>query len=195
MSALSNELRHMRREIARLHRKHALARVPIKITDVRQKDGDWQVQGELGEDPKTGKKVLTPWVRVQPASSGELKIKVKPSKGQQMYLHSTSGVVGADSLAIWGAFDQDHPAPEGEDDLIIERGKTRIVLNDKTITQTAPDAVTASSGDSKHEVKPSKIGSTSKKIFTEGRTFLGSEQAMKVVDLTDGLPCRKVFGV
>lgn len=195
MSAVASELRHLRREVARVNRKLALARVPIKVTEVREKDDDWQVRGELGEDPKTGEKVLTPWVRVQPASSGKLKIKTKPNEGQQMYLLSTSGVVGADSLAIWGAFDQDHPPPKGQDDLIIERGKTRIALNDKTLTSTAPEEVATLSGNSKHQVTPQKIGSKARKVYTDGKTHLGSEHAGKVIDLTDGMPCQKVFGV
>ena len=195
MSTVASELRHLRGEIVRLNRKLALSRLPIKVTEVREQDDDWQVRGELGEDPRTGTKVLTPWVRVQPAASAELKIKTKPSVGQQMYLLSASGVVGADSLAIWGAFDQDHKPPKGQDDLIIERGGTRVVLNDKAITSTAPEKIEARSGESRHEVTPAKVKSKARRVVADGRTYLGSEHASNPVDKTDANPSSRVFTV
>jgi phage baseplate assembly protein gpV len=164
MSALASELRHLRREIARLHRKHELARMPGKVDEVREEKGDWQVRLELGRDPKTDEKVLTPWIRVQPASAGDLKIKVKPTKGEQMYAQSTSGVVGADTVAIWGAFDDDHQAPAGQDDLIIERGNSRFVLKDGLIS--------LKSAGTEVELKSGHLNLVGDKVHTVGDTHL-----------------------
>jgi len=189
MSALASELRHLRREIARLHRKHELARMPGKVDEVREEKGDWQVRLELGRDPKTDEKVLTPWIRVQPASAGDLKIKVKPTKGEQMYAQSTSGVVGADTVAIWGAFDDDHQAPAGQDDLIIERGNSRFVLKDGLIS--------LKSADTEVELKSGHLNLVSEKLHAVAITHLGvdakDEEAENKVALDSGLAKKPVF--
>lgn len=187
MSALASELRHIRKELVRLNRKAALARLPGKVDEVRQQNGDWQVRLDLGEDPATGRKTLSPWVRVQPGSAGDMKIKVKPTKGEQMYLMNASGVVGADSMAIWGAFDDEHKAPDGDHDLVIERGKARFTIKDGRLAFEAEEA-TITVGDN-------ILHMTSERIETVGRTFVGletkGEDAPKIV--TEGGPARKAF--
>lgn len=101
-----------------------------KVSDVRKKGGDWQVRLDLGKDPESGDAVQSPWVPVQPASAGSLKIKVKPTKGERMSILSPSGVVGSGSWALRGPFDDDHPAPAGDEDVVIERGQTRLTIED-----------------------------------------------------------------
>lgn len=111
-----------------------------KVKAVREKNGDWQVRLDLGQDPQTGDAVLGPWTPVQPASAGALKIKVKPTEGERMTMLSPSGVVGSGSWAIRGPFDNDHPAPAGDEDVVIERGKSRISIEDGKVVIATGDA-------------------------------------------------------
>lgn len=69
-----------------------LARIILrgKVSEVRKAGADWQVRMELAQDDETGDKVLSPWVPVQPASAGALKIKVKPTMGEGMTMLSPS---------------------------------------------------------------------------------------------------------
>ncbi|MDC7787362.1 hypothetical protein PQJ75_13555 [Rhodoplanes sp. TEM] len=179
-----------------------LARVVLsgKVTEVRKEKNDWQVRTELGKDPDTGAVVKSPWVPVQPVSGGDLKIKVKPVVGERMMVLSPSGVLGTGSWAIRGPFDDDHPAPEGDDDLIIERGETRIVLNDQTILVKAPATVAAQSGDSEIELKPGHANVKGEKVHTVGDTHLAvgakDEAGEEPVILVSGAaaePQHKVF--
>jgi phage baseplate assembly protein gpV len=152
-----------------------LARVVLsgKVTEVKEIKDDWHVRTEIGKDPATGEVVKGPWVPVQPVASGDLKIKAKPVVGERMMVLSPSGVLGSGSWAIRGPFDDDHPAPKGSEDLIIERGDTRIVLDDKTITIKAPQKVTAQSGDAEVELKPGAVNVVGGKVHTVGETHLG----------------------
>lgn len=113
-----------------------LARVVLhgKVTEVRQQQGDWQVRLEIGRDPESDAVVKSPWAPVQPASAGALKIKVKPSVGERMTLLSPSGTVGSGSWAIRGPFDDDHPAPGGDEDVVLEIGQTKIIAKDGLVS-------------------------------------------------------------
>lgn len=99
---------------------------------VRKQGDDWQVRLELGRDADD-KPVESPWVTVQPLSSGSLKIKVKPSDGQRFTLLSPSGVIGTGSWATRAPFDDDHPAPKGDEDLVLEGGNAKLVIKDGLI--------------------------------------------------------------
>ncbi|MBX3506842.1 MAG: phage baseplate assembly protein V [Parvibaculum sp.] len=128
MSTIGSELRWLRREVARLNRKLAMQRLPGKVKERGGPDGR-QVRLDLGEDPATGKAVLSGWVRVQSLSAGAFKGFVLPSIGEQMYLESPSGVIGADSVATFGTFDDDNKHPvQDQDELVIENGKTRVAV-------------------------------------------------------------------
>jgi phage baseplate assembly protein gpV len=119
-----------------------LARVVLhgKVTEVRQQQGDWQVRLEIGRDPESDAVVKSPWAPVQPASAGALKIKAKPSVGERMTLLSPSGTVGSGSWAIRGPFDDDHPAPQGDEDVVLERGDTRIEIDGDHVKVTVDQA-------------------------------------------------------
>lgn len=99
---------------------------------VRKQGDDWQVRLELGRDADD-KPVESPWVPVQPLSSGSLKIKVKPSEGQRYTLLSPSGVIGTGSQAIRAPFDDDHPAPKGDEDFVLEIGNAKLRIKDGLI--------------------------------------------------------------
>ena len=116
MSYIAETLRAHAKEVVRLHRKLAMQRLPGKVVE---RQGD-KVRVELGLDPSSGEKVLSPWVRVQSAGAGEFKSFVLPAIGEQVYLESPSGVIGADSMATYGAFDDDHKRPEaGADEAVL----------------------------------------------------------------------------
>lgn len=118
------------------HQRLARTVLHGKVSSVRKAGQDWQVRLELGTDPESGAQVLSPWVPVQPASAGAMKIKVKPTVGERMTLLSPSGVVGSGSWAMRGPFDDDHPAPDGDEDVVIERGASRIAIQDGKIVLT-----------------------------------------------------------
>ncbi len=185
MSAVASELALLRREVARLRRQMGQMRMAGKVHEVKSEAGDWRVRLDFGEDPESGRKVLSPWVRVQPASAGALKIKIRPSEGEQMYLMSAAGVVGADSLAQWGAYDQDHPAPAGEEDVVIERGGARLTIADGRIVATVGDAsITIADG---------KVTTKAESIVADGTLKLGSPDAARRALRDDLSPAEKVY--
>ncbi|WP_170145872.1 phage baseplate assembly protein V [Rhodoplanes elegans] len=172
VSRLEKYLRTLEARLVEIDQRVARIVLSGKVTEVREQNDDWQVRTELGKDPATGEVVKSPWVPVQPVASGDLKIKAKPVVGERMMVLSPSGVLGTGSWAIRGPFDEDHPAPKGSEDLIIERGDTRIVLDDKTITIKAPQKVVAESGGSELELKPGHANVKGEKVHTVGRTHL-----------------------
>lgn len=149
MSYVAAELRRTRREIVRLNRKVALARLSGKVAEVDAAGG--RVRLDLGDDPATGDKVLSPWVRWQSNAAGRVKVYAPPSIGEQMYLASASGVVGADSLATYGAFDNDHPAPSTADDTLV------ITVDDHTEISATPDGVDLVRGETRISLREDKI--------------------------------------
>lgn len=83
---------------------------------------------KLGKNSK-GEDVLGPWIRWQEAGVGALSIHSEPSEGEQMLMISTSGTVGAGSIALPAAFDQDNPSPSKVSDAtLFVRGDTRIEM-------------------------------------------------------------------
>ena len=171
MSYIGAELRRLRKEVVRLNRKLAMQRMSGKV--VARDPQARKVRVELGEDPATGEKVLSPWLRVQGLSAGKFKVFVLPSVGEQVYVESPSGVVGADSLVTFGAFDGDHPHPAQEaDELVIEKGDKRIVLSDAGIRMVAGD----------HAVTLNKDGLDvdAKTAFRKGFTQSGPGRAQTI---------------
>ncbi|GJD93358.1 phage baseplate assembly protein V [Methylobacterium iners] len=134
MSYIGSELRRLRKENVRLNRKLALQRIGGPVAERDEKTR--KVRIELGEDPETGEKILGPWTRVQSNSAGAFKTFVLPSIGEQMYLESASGVVGADSVAVFGTFNDTNKHPEqGADEAVLfENGSVRMsVTKDKVV--------------------------------------------------------------
>lgn len=156
MSYVASELRHLRREVVRLNRKLAMSELPGIVTDRDPKTR--KVRLNLGQDPDTGTKVLSPWVRVQSGSAGKFKSFVLPSVGEQMTLYSASGIVGADSVARYGTFTDANPHPEQDPDeaVLFENGQTRIAVKDgrlihkvgKSTTTVTDGKVVTAIGDS-----------------------------------------------
>lgn len=131
MKQVASELREIRKHIVRLDRKHALARLPGVVCDRDEKK--WMVRLDLGPDPDTGETVKGPWVSPASGAAGTAKTSFAlPSIGEQMYLHSASGVIGADSVAVHGSFTDANPKPQqdAEETVLFERGKSRISMKD-----------------------------------------------------------------
>ena len=114
MSFIGEKLLEHARAISRLDRQAVTQRLSGKVAE---RDFEKRrVRLELGEDPATGKKVLSPWVRVQSQSAGAHKTFVLPSMGEQMTLESEGGRVGANSVARYGTHDDENKHPESEPD-------------------------------------------------------------------------------
>ncbi|GLK74674.1 phage baseplate assembly protein V [Ancylobacter dichloromethanicus] len=133
------------RSLGEAHQRVARVFMPGKVAQVRSVAGDWQVRLDLGANTE-GDAVLSPWLPVQPVSAGALKIKVRPSIGERFGMLSPSGTVGEGSWCVRGPFDQDHGAPAGTEDVVLERGQTRITIEDGHIVATTGDAAVELAG-------------------------------------------------
>ena len=147
MSYVASELTRLRKENVRLNRKLVLQRIggPVAERDPKKR----KVRIELGRDPETDEKILGPWVRVQSTSAGAFKGFVLPSIGEQMYLSSTSGVVGPDSVAEFGTFNDTnkHPEQDADEAVHFENGKTRMSsTKDKAVLSSGNASLTVSDG-------------------------------------------------
>lgn len=128
------------RSTVEAHQRIARVFMPGKVALVRAAGDDWQVRLDLGESADEGKAVLSPWMPVQPVSAGSLKVKVRPAIGERFAMLSPSGTIGSGSWAVRGPFDQDHPAPEGAEDVVLERGETRIGIEHGRVVITTGEA-------------------------------------------------------
>ncbi len=142
MSYIASELRRLRRENVRLNRKLALMEIPGKVVERDEKKK--LVRLEIGEDPETGETIKGPWIRPPSVlGAGGTKAFRLPDLGEAMTMRSASGVVGADSVAHFGAFNADenkHPENQAEDELVLERGDARLSLSGKGFALTKGDA-------------------------------------------------------
>jgi phage baseplate assembly protein gpV len=161
---LETYLRALEKRLVDVDQRVARILLRGKVTEIREAQNDWQVRLEIGRDPETDEPVMSPWVPVQPASAGDLKIKVKPTVGEGMALFSPSGTVGSGSWAFRSPFDDDHPAPQGQEDLILERGNSRIVVKDGLIRMK--------SADTEVELKSGHLNLVGNKVHTVGDTHL-----------------------
>lgn len=137
MSYIGEQLRELRGEVARINQKLQKQRLPGKVVERDKAKG---VRLDLGQDPDTGAMIKSDWHRVQGLSAGGVKISVLPSVGEQVYLESPSGVIGADSLVTFGAFDDDHQRPDhdidaalincGNASIQIKNGEIRMIVGD-----------------------------------------------------------------
>ena len=127
---IADELRETRRQNVRLHRRLALSE--LEGTVAERDDKTWRVRLEIGRDPETDEKVLSPWIKPQSGSNGAFKVSPPlPSIGERMKMVSPSGEVGAASYASWGTFDDEQKKPDQDkDESVITFGKTRMSTRD-----------------------------------------------------------------
>lgn len=93
---------------------------------------------KLGEDPKTGKPYLSPWVPWKMAAMGATKVNMPPSVGQQVEIVSESGDL-TDAIIDGSLRSNDNPLPgakpgEGH----ITTGSTAIFFSGETVRITTP---------------------------------------------------------
>lgn len=119
-----------RRQMARLEAAERRMSMVVLTGKVGPVDPDKRrLRLKLAKNAK-GEDVLGPWIRWQEAGVGALSIHSEPAEGEQMLMISTSGTVGAGSIALPAAFDQDHPSPsDASDETVLKReaGKFRLV--------------------------------------------------------------------
>ena len=138
---IADELRQARLQIVRANRRLALSE--LEGTVAERDTEKWLVRLEIGRDPETDEKVLSPWLKPQSGSAGAFKVSpALPSVGEKMKMVSPSGEVGAASYAAWGTFDDEQKRPDQEpDESVIAFGKTRIsTKDDKFAISTANGA-------------------------------------------------------
>ncbi|MFT4099038.1 MAG: hypothetical protein QM651_18100 [Rhodoblastus sp.] len=136
---IADELRETRRQNVRLHRRLALSE--LEGTVAERDPRTWRVRLEIGVDPETGEKVLSPWLKPQSGSNGAFKVSpALPSVGERMKMVSPSGEVGAASYASWGTFDDDQKRPDQDaDESVMTFGKTRISTRDDKFAISTAD--------------------------------------------------------
>lgn len=126
--AFKRYLRELEKRLVEVDQRVARVLMHGKVAKVRKQGNDWQVMLELGRDPETNQPVESPWVPVQPVAAGSIKIKVKPAEGERFTLQSPSGVIGSGSWAARAPFDDDHPAPQGDEDFVLDVGNAKLVI-------------------------------------------------------------------
>ena len=168
MSEVANELRELRKEVVRLNRKISLGRLPGTV--VERDAAKRMVRLDLGADPDTGEVVKSPWVRVGSTQTGAFKSFSLPSIGQQMYLDSASGVIGADSVATAGTFTDGnaHPTQAADEAVLLEHGDVRIAMKQGVLSMK--------SAGSSFELKATGPAFTGGKITHDGKNVGGDHK-------------------
>lgn len=185
-----------------------------KVTDVDTKKQ--RVRIEIGE--RDGKPVKSPWVPYAQVA-GEYKSHTPPTKGQQMTIFAPNGEFRQAIVLPFTWSDNNKSPSEKEDEHVdtygdkwkFERKKDlhRVTL-DKASREIKPKSIIDKLGNAQVKVEEGKItisvgGSSitleeakvvikSKKIVTDGETYLGSEEAEAQVELTTG-PATMVYGI
>jgi hypothetical protein len=122
----ARENRRLHARIERAERRLAMMMLTGKVAEVDPEKRLLRLK--LGMT-SGGKDVLSPWVRWQEASAGNLKIHTEPKVGEQMKLVSQSGTVGEGSIAEPGTYDRDNAAPsKSSDTAVFDRGEGGIEL-------------------------------------------------------------------
>lgn len=147
MSHVVNEMRALRKDVVRIHRKLAMSDLPGQV--VQRDTTKNMVRLGLTADPTSGNTVLSPWLKVNPVANqpGGLQISPPlPPMGTPMRMVSPSGVVGADSYAVHGAFNDASPAPQQADGetviaaadvkLSLKQGQLAVTVGGKGYTLT-----------------------------------------------------------
>ena len=136
----ADELRRLRRETARLHRRLAMVDLTGKVKAGSQDMEKRTVRLVLGKTAE-GKEILSAPVRWEASGAGRMKVHAAPADNEQMTLHSSSGTVGTTSLARWGTYDKDNQPPsKSADEGVIEfGGKGRITFGKESVKITFGD--------------------------------------------------------
>lgn len=168
--ALVRRLRALERRLVEQDQRLARIVMPGKVKEVDAEN--YRVRLVLGVDAETGEEVLSPSVKWQSGSAGQVKDWSPPAVGEEMLLVSPSGVVGSGSRAMFGTFDEaDNPPPT-------DQGDERVwVMGDLRIT-TKGDRYTIQLGDAAIDMG---AGAITIGVDGAGFTLSADELAMSTV--------------
>lgn len=131
-SYIGEQIRELKGEVVKLNQK--IARMLIQATVVGR-DMQKGVQLDIGEDPDTGKRIITDWHKVQSLGAGNFKFSVQPSIGEKVSLKSPSGIIGSSSVAEFGTFDDENKRPSHDpDEPIMTIGNASLSIKDGAIS-------------------------------------------------------------
>lgn len=186
---------------AELHRQHIerdvrleqrIARMVMEGEVVGWRPAENRVQLALGEDPQSGERVLSPWVRVPSfGNGGGVQMRVTPRVGQKMVLFSPSGRIGPQSVTMFAPFNPDeNPAnsSQGQEVRLDVGAASLTVRNDIAELKLGDGSVRIEGGKvtiSKGGVSVTLDGS---EIVTSGKTRLnnGNKAVHRIGDLDSG---------
>ena len=114
------EFRRLYTRLERAERRIAMTTLSGKVAVVDPEKRLLRLKLGTSSD---GRDVLSPWVRWQEAGAGSEWILRPPALNEQMNIISSSGTVGAGSIAVPATYDRDHQAPsQSSDTAVFERG-------------------------------------------------------------------------
>ncbi len=134
MNALARDLRDLRKEINDLKSRLTRTHMTGKVVEVDNNKVKLEL---LGADPKTGEKLISPWIRVQEEGGdglGGYSSYTQAVVGQTMRLLSPSGEIGQESLAIQDGHTDDNPRPADGLKKVFKHGDAIITIADGEIT-------------------------------------------------------------
>lgn len=134
LDVLGREFRQIWKALDDNQRRTAAAIMPGVVAEI---DGK-RIRVELGpEDPRTGKKFLSPWVQMQESASTQSAStsNIPVAVGDPVRLLSPNGELGPHSLAVRDSHTDDAPNPAGEDnELVIAFGGCALRMRDGLLT-------------------------------------------------------------
>ncbi|WP_020179786.1 phage baseplate assembly protein V [Methylopila sp. M107] len=142
----SAEIRTLHRRITQLERRLAVSTLHGKVHPGSQDAAKRTVRLDLGKNAD-GRPILSPPVRWQQAGAGAFKMHSTPADNEQMILSSPSGTIGQGSIAMFGTYDRDTPAPSqatdaavaqlGDASVSFKNGELAIAAGGVSLTLTA----------------------------------------------------------
>lgn len=169
--ALKDRLDRMEMRIVETDQRVARVMLPGKVKVVDAENYRLRLVIAQSED---GAEILSPWVKWQSGSAGKVRDWSPPEEGEEMLLLSPSGVIGGGSRAMFGTFDDEHPAPSTKgDERVWEFGDARLVLKGDGLTMKVGDAEISLSGSSISVTVGGKGFTLSGDELTMSTTFRG----------------------
>lgn len=137
------ELRRLRQALDRAEHRLAMSDIPGKVKEV---DADKRTLRLMIGKTSDGQEILSPPIRWQESGAGGMKVHSQPAVGEQMTMRSTSGTVGAGSIAHPATYDKDHEAPsKSTNTSVLERDGVVIEFGDGKVKITGALEITGAS--------------------------------------------------
>ena len=188
---VSIELRRLRRAQAVADRRIATMKLKGKVKPGSVDMKTRTVLLLLGHSAD-GSPIYSPRVKWQGTGAGAFKMHAVPADNEQMELHSASGTIGSASMAHWGTYDADHPAPSDKPD------EAMFQLGDEARVTLGKDFVKLqfAASDDKGFIKQKKGGDVVAHPGKDGVVYMGGDpdkgDQFQPVMLADGTPALKL---